>query len=89
MPWILYLFQALGSLDLLFKVVVLLRLEFTWGGPMSMVPLGVSRRRHTHSERTSARADLEFSWLARFFVRALVPLSRALVLFSLPLSPQQ
>lgn len=37
-----------------------LRLEWVWGGFRDWIPVGVSRRRPTHSERASARADASF-----------------------------
>jgi len=47
-----------------------LRLNWSWGGPFGWVPVGVFRRRPTHSERASARADAEFIWRDRIIVRS-------------------
>ncbi|BGP47386.1 hypothetical protein JCM10450v2_003238 [Rhodotorula kratochvilovae] len=64
--WFMHVLHGLASLTTLWKLVLLLRLEFCWGGPLNWLPVGVSRRRYTHSERASARADLLFNWKSRF-----------------------
>ncbi|BGP31406.1 hypothetical protein JCM10296v2_003170 [Rhodotorula toruloides] len=47
------------SLNLLFG------LEWQWGGPKGLVPVGLARRRPTHSERASRRADAQLDWRLR------------------------
>lgn len=43
-------------------------LEWLWGGPKGFVPVGLARRRPTHSERASRRADAQFDWRLRVLV---------------------
>lgn len=54
-----------------------LRLEWLWGGPLGWVPVSISRRRPTHSERASARADARFIWRDRAIVRRPFPLPKS------------
>lgn len=71
-------FGAAAMLSLVFLVLFLipyftklslyLRLEWQWGGPRGWIPVGVTKRRATHSERNSARADAKFDWKLRVAV---------------------
>lgn len=68
-------FGAAAMLSLVFLVLFLipyftklslyLRLEWQWSGPRGWIPVGVTKRRATHSERNSARADAKFDWKLR------------------------
>ncbi|GAA5893057.1 hypothetical protein JCM8208_004334 [Rhodotorula glutinis] len=70
--WVGWLIGAGESLDLVFKSALLLRLEFTWAGPFSLVPTSMTRRRVSHSERASSREDLHFGWTARILAVAVI-----------------
>ncbi|GAA5945475.1 hypothetical protein JCM3775_003709 [Rhodotorula graminis] len=70
--WVAWLGSAGEALDLVFKSALLLRLEFTWTGPFSLVPTSMTRRRQSHSERASSREDLRFGWTARILVVATI-----------------
>jgi hypothetical protein len=68
----LVVFTSVFGFSLVLAVAVAnlaLRLNWSWGGPLGWVPVGVNRRRPTHSERASARADAEFIWRDRIIVR--------------------
>ncbi|BGP54882.1 hypothetical protein JCM8202v2_002469 [Rhodotorula sphaerocarpa] len=47
------------------QLSLLCRIEWQWGGPLGWVPVGLSRRKATHSERASTRADAKFDWRLR------------------------
>lgn len=68
------------------KLSLYLRLEWQWGGPRGWVPVGVTKRKATHSERNSARADVKFDWKSRVAVSALTCPSLAQRLELTPLS---
>ena len=61
-------FLALFLIPYLVKLSLHLRLEWQWGGPRGWLPVGVTKRRATHSERNSARADAKFDWKLRVAV---------------------
>ena len=61
-------FLALFLIPYLVKLSLYLRLEWQWGGPRGWLPVGVTKRRATHSERNSARADAKFDWKLRVAV---------------------
>ncbi|GAA5861140.1 hypothetical protein JCM3774_002203 [Rhodotorula dairenensis] len=56
---------GLSLVPYLCKLSLYLRLEWQRGGPMGWVPVGVTKRKATHAERNSARADAKFDWKAR------------------------
>ncbi|KAL7416526.1 hypothetical protein BDY24DRAFT_236329 [Mrakia frigida] len=60
------------------------RIEWTWGGIGGWVPVGVSRRKATHSERASSRIDATFSWTMRALLFLLFFLFAVLSLPNLP-----
>ena len=75
MPMLGCLFIVVMSvLPLLRQGSLALRLVWLWGGPRGWVPIGLSRRRSTHSERRSAREDESFPLRERLVVS---PLSSA------------
>jgi hypothetical protein len=75
MPMLGCLFIVVMSvLPLLRQGSLVLRLVWLWGGPRGWVPIGLSRRRSTHSERRSAREDESFLLRERLVVS---PLSSA------------
>ncbi|BGO98749.1 Proteophosphoglycan 5 [Rhodotorula toruloides ATCC 204091] len=59
LPTILFL---ISTSILLSQVNLLFGLEWQWGGPKGFVPVGLERRRPTHSERASRRADGQLDW---------------------------
>lgn len=62
LPTILFLVAAsilCSQLNLLCGLV------WQWGGPKGLVPVGLERRRPTHSERASRRADAQLDWRLR------------------------
>ncbi|BGO90928.1 hypothetical protein NBRC10512_002319 [Rhodotorula toruloides] len=65
LPTILFLVAAsilCSQLNLLCGLV------WQWGGPKGLVPVGLERRRPTHSERASRRADAQLDWRLRLGV---------------------
>lgn len=69
-PWLMLPPLACVVAVLFFGASLALRLEWAWGGPKGWVPVGLSRRRSTHSERRSARDDARFAWRYRALVSA-------------------
>lgn len=66
--WQVVLKVGWAALLLWVQTNLALRLEWTWGVFRGWIPVGVSRRRPTHSERASARADASFLWRDRIIV---------------------
>jgi hypothetical protein len=70
-------FLALFFIPYFAKLSLYLRLEWQWGGPRGWIPVGVTKRRATHSERNSARADAKFDWKLRIAVSISDAMARA------------
>lgn len=67
--------QAFNLTGLLFLANLAFHLEWQWGTRSwcSWIPVGVKRRRSTHSERASARLDWKFGWKERATVKSILP----------------
>ncbi|GAA5986859.1 hypothetical protein JCM10908_000925 [Rhodotorula pacifica] len=58
-------FSALFLVPFFAQISLYLRLEWQWGGPLGWIPVGVTKRKATHSERNSERTDAKFDWKIR------------------------